>query len=201
MDQFFTWLWSVLDLPALLLVAIMVLMFYVLYRIQQNPDNDFDFSDMFRDETGKPSAARIMVLVCGGVTSWVLMYMIIHDDGHRVDPIFFGLYLGAWSGTALASKWMDLSKMNAQVNLRADYHADLSDSKRSRSRDEDRDTEDDDRGGMDTRGDDRPATRDRDRDRDKDADPRAAERKAAERRAAEREAAEAEKNKDTRTKE
>jgi hypothetical protein len=153
MNEFFTWLWKILDLPALMLVAVMVLMFYVLYRIQQNPNNNFDFADMFRDETGKPSAARVMVLICGGVSSWLLMYMVIHDDNSRLDPLFYGLYLGAWSGTALASKWMDLSRLNAnaQINLRADYKADMSDRRR-------RDSEDDE----DERVKDRPTHIERD---------------------------------------
>lgn len=199
MNGFFPWLWRVLDLPALLLVAVMILTFYVLYRIQRNPDNNFDFSDMFRDETGKPSAARVMVLICGGVSSWLLMYMVIHNEDSKIDPIFFGLYLGAWSGTALASKWMDLSKMNANanINLRADYRADLSsDSRRGKRRDDDEDSEEDPRAM------EREASRDEDTSQDrrpssagKDEDPRATERKAAERRATEREAAERERDK------
>lgn len=108
-----------MDLPALLLVAVMSFMFYALYRVQRNPANNFDFADMFRDESGKPSAARIMVLVCGGVTSWLLMYMVMHSVDSRVDPMFFGLYLTAWSGTALASKWMDL-KAGGQLTMKAD---------------------------------------------------------------------------------
>jgi len=205
MDQFFPWLWRVLDLPALLLVAVMGLMCYVLWCIQRNPDNNFDFADMFRDESGKPSAARVMVLICGGVSSWLLMYMVIHSDESRIDPMFFGLYLGAWSGTALASKWMDLSKLNANanINLRANYRADLSsDSRRDRHRDDDDDDgprasereaaaeRDDDTSGQ-NQDQDRRASRG-----NKDDDPRASERRAAERRAAEREAAERERDRD-----
>ena len=182
MDKFFEWLWRVLDLPALLLVAVMVLMFYVLYRIQQNPENNFDFADMFRDETGKPSAARVMVLIAGGVSSWLLMYMAIHNEDSKVDPMFYALYLGAWSGTALASKWMDLSRMNAQVNLRADYRADLSGSESSsgrRHRDDEGDEDLRDRG-------DRRYDRGRSSSGRDSEDPRERERQEAMARAAER---------------
>lgn len=107
-EQFFTWFWKILDLPALLLVAVMGLLFYVLWRIQINPDNKFDFADMFRDELGKPSAARMMILVCGGVSSWGIMYMLIHDVDSKMDPWYFVAYMGIWSGSALASKALDI---------------------------------------------------------------------------------------------
>ena len=111
---FLPWLWSIVDLPALLLVAVMGIVFYVLYRIQANPENNFDFSDMFRDEKGKPSAARMMILVSGGVSSWAVMYMLVHSKESMIDPFIFGLYLGVWSGSALASKWMETNK-TAQI--------------------------------------------------------------------------------------
>lgn len=97
-----------MDLPALLLVAVMGMLFYALYRIQVDPHNNFDFADMFRDENGKPSAARLMILVCGGVSSWGIMYMLMHDDSSKIDPVLFGIYVAIWSGSALASKALDI---------------------------------------------------------------------------------------------
>lgn len=110
MTDFFPWLWRILDLPALMLVAVMGLLFYAVYRVQTNKQNDFDFSDMFRDDSGKPSAARMMVLVCGGVSSWAIMYMLMHSSDKKIDAMIFGIYLAVWSGSALAAKWMETNK-------------------------------------------------------------------------------------------
>lgn len=107
-SQFFTWLWRVMDLPAMLLVAVMWVLFYVLRRIQDDPHNNFDFADMFRDEVGKPSAARMMILVCGAVSSWGIMYMLMHDTDSKIDPWFFIGYMGIWSGSALAAKALEI---------------------------------------------------------------------------------------------
>lgn len=108
LSQFFSWFWKVIDLPAMLLVAVMGMLFYALYRVQVDPHNDFDFADMFRDEAGKPSASKLMILVCGGVTSWGIMYMLMHNDDSKIDPVYFGIYMGVWSGSALATKALDI---------------------------------------------------------------------------------------------
>lgn len=97
-----------MDLPAMLMVAVMGILFYALYRVQRDPNNNFDFADMFRDEAGKPSAARLMVLVCGAVTSWGIMYMLMHNTDSKIDPVYFLIYTGIWSGSALASKALDI---------------------------------------------------------------------------------------------
>jgi hypothetical protein len=106
-DIFFVWLKTTIDLPALLLIGMMVLFVYVLVQIQRNKDNKFDFADLFLDETGKASVARMMNLICGGVASWVLMYMVMHSQDGKVELGYYIAFMGIWSGQKVADKLID----------------------------------------------------------------------------------------------
>ena len=106
--QFSGWFGRVFDLPAILLVAIMVVFGYVLRQIQKDKANRFEFADIFLDESGKASAARMMVLISGGVSSWGLMYMLMHDTEGKIEPIFYISYMAVWSGSAIAVKALEI---------------------------------------------------------------------------------------------
>lgn len=106
--QFASWFGRVFDLPAILLVAIMLIFGYVLRQIQKDKENRFEFGDIFLDENGKASASRMMVLISGGVSSWGFMYMLMHDADGKIDPIFYIAYMGVWSGSAIAVKALEI---------------------------------------------------------------------------------------------
>jgi hypothetical protein len=95
-----------IDLPAIILFAIMLMGCYVIWKAQQK--DGFDFSEMLRDENNKPSAVRIGVLVSLAISSWGLMNHVLLT-GPNINPWIYGLYIGGWSGALVfveaAKKW------------------------------------------------------------------------------------------------
>lgn len=100
------WWMSMVDFPALILLIILALGGWVLWKTQKNPDNDFDFSDMLRDEFNKPSAFRLAIFVCLGVSTWAIMYMLVNNKG-KIDAWIFIAYMAIWSGAKVADKLVD----------------------------------------------------------------------------------------------
>lgn len=106
LDQLFnTWL-TMVDLPALVLLILLCLGGYVLYKTQANPTNNFDFADMLRDDSGKPSGFRLALFVCLGISSWVIMFLVV--KAKAIDPIIFIAYIAIWSGAKIAEKFIDM---------------------------------------------------------------------------------------------
>ena len=105
--ELFSSFWHSIDLPAMMMVSMMVLFVYVLVQIQKSKDNDFNFADLFLDDNKKASVGRMMSLVSGGVSSWVIMYMVIHDSDSKIDPVYYGIFVGVWSGQRVAEKLID----------------------------------------------------------------------------------------------
>jgi drug/metabolite transporter (DMT)-like permease len=93
-----------LDFPAIILIALLLLGLYVLWRTQKS-NATFDFADMLRDENGKPSSARMAVFVCLAISSWALMYVLIKKAGD-IDPWIFFSYVGIWSGAKVAENFI-----------------------------------------------------------------------------------------------
>jgi hypothetical protein len=94
-----------LDFPAVILMLIFLLGLYVLWKTQ-NADNDFDFSDMLRDDSGKPSSSRLAVFVCLAVSTWSIMYMLVTTKG-VIDTWIFVAYVAIWSGAKVAERGID----------------------------------------------------------------------------------------------
>ena len=89
-----------LDLPAMVFIFIFIILFFILYRTQRS-DNGFDFSQMLRDESGKPSSGRLATFVCLAASTWALMYILVTKQG-TIDPWIFIAYTGIWSGAKVA---------------------------------------------------------------------------------------------------
>lgn len=94
-----------LDFPALILLLIFLLGLYVLWKTQK-ADNGFDFSEMLRDDSGKPSSSRLAVFVCLAVSTWAIMYMLITNNG-VIDTWIFIAYVAIWSGAKVAERFID----------------------------------------------------------------------------------------------
>lgn len=94
-----------LDFPALILLLIFLLGLYVLWKTQK-AKNGFDFSDMLRDDSGKPSSSRLAVFVCLGVSTWAIMYMLVTNKG-IIDTWIFVAYIAIWSGAKVAEKGIE----------------------------------------------------------------------------------------------
>ena len=103
------WIGINIDFPAVILLMLLIMGAYVMWKTQSNPNNNFDFSEMLRDDSGKPSAFRMGIFVSMALSSWGLMYVLIHNQGH-VDTIIaymFIAYMAIWSGAKIVEKAID----------------------------------------------------------------------------------------------
>jgi len=103
-DLYQKWL-SMVDFPALILLIITLLGVYVIYKTQQDPHNQFDFADMLRDDTNKPSALRLAIFVCLAISSWAVMYIIVSTQ--TIDSWLLIAYMAVWSGAKVAEKLVE----------------------------------------------------------------------------------------------
>lgn len=107
-DGFLKWWMEMIDFPAFVLLLLLMVFGWVLYKTQANKENKFDFADMLRDDNGKPSSTRMAVFVCLGLSSWALMYLVINNK-HKVDVSFvFVAFMIIWSGQKVAEKFLDV---------------------------------------------------------------------------------------------
>lgn len=100
------WFEKFMDFPALILLMIFFMGGWVMWKTQMNPDNHFDFADMLRDETCKPSALRLSIFVSLGISSWAIMYMLVTNKG-TIDIWALIAYMAIWSGAKVAEKFID----------------------------------------------------------------------------------------------
>ena len=93
-------LWTDLDIATSILLLLLLLGGWVLWKVQRDPNNGFSFEEMLRDDVGKPSAFRLAIFVSLAVSTWVLMYIVLKTN--TVDTWIFVTYLGIWSGAKVA---------------------------------------------------------------------------------------------------
>jgi hypothetical protein len=99
-----TWWVAHMDVPSVTLLVIGLVGFYILWKVQRDPTNSFDFADMMRDDAGKPSAARLASFVCLAISTWGLMFMMMNKG---IDDTLYLGYIALWSGTKVAEKAID----------------------------------------------------------------------------------------------
>lgn len=94
--------------PLGVLVLLMGVMVYVLWRAQQR--SGLDLANMLRDDQGKESGLRMAVLGSFAVTSWALALA-----AHRgtLSPEMWNAYLLTWSGAMVFVKAAD--RWNGQL--------------------------------------------------------------------------------------
>jgi uncharacterized membrane-anchored protein len=97
------------DIASIVMLLIFMMGGWVLYRVQKDPDNNFEFEDMLRDDSGKPSAFRMAIFVSLAVSTWVVMYIVLKNN--TIDTWMFLSYLGIWSGAKIAE-----TAINAYTN-------------------------------------------------------------------------------------
>ena len=85
-----------LDIATDVMIGVLLLGAWILWKVQKDPDNDFNFEDMLRDDFGKPSAFRLAIFISLAVSTWVIMYIVLKTNS--VDSWFFVSYLAIWSG-------------------------------------------------------------------------------------------------------
>ena len=104
-----------IDLPALVLLAMLVALGVAMWKAQQR--QDFDWGEGFRDANNKISFVRMGVLVCIGVSSWLLIYLtmttINAGDAPTIEALnavfkFYVTYMAFWSGTKIAERVVEI---------------------------------------------------------------------------------------------
>lgn len=100
------WIADHFDLAAFVLILLLILALFIAWRAQGR--DDFDFADMLRDSSGKTSVARVGALVCLSISSWYVIYVTIKSNTVSDNVLWsFGLYMGVWSGTKVAERFID----------------------------------------------------------------------------------------------
>jgi hypothetical protein len=106
-----------LDVSSLVLLSMVLVMVFILWKTQQRAD--FDFSNMLRDDTvsdqypkGKESIARI----CSGAAFIIHSWLLVHDATakgwvYNKDEVF--VYCVTWSGSLVLLKAIDAWKSKA----------------------------------------------------------------------------------------
>ncbi len=81
------------DLPAVFLAICVGLMLYVVYKAQQQ--TSFNFANMLRDENGKESSHRLVVIGCFGISSWLISADFLTNKEINENAMF--IYVGIFS--------------------------------------------------------------------------------------------------------
>ena len=98
-------LFSKLNTSSVSFMLLLLLVIYVLFQVQKRPD--FDFAEMLKTN-GKPSAARLGMLVSLAVSSWIIIDVASVDlsTANSSSRLFelLGLYLGVFAGAKVLEK-------------------------------------------------------------------------------------------------
>lgn len=90
--------------PLVILFALIGFSWRLLVLAQRK--SDFNIEEMFKDEAGKPSSVRFIMLMAFAISSWYLAVRVLSG---KPEPIEYLYYLGTWSGAAvfikLAERW------------------------------------------------------------------------------------------------
>jgi hypothetical protein len=81
---------------------------WMLNRAQVKPT--FNIEEMFQDETGKVSSARVIAFMAFAISSWDIMAARLSNTANGEQ---FAYYLFAWSGALVFVKFAD--KWNGQM--------------------------------------------------------------------------------------
>lgn len=125
------WL-QALDIPTIVLMVVMGLGAWILWKVQKDPNNDFNFEEMLRDENQKPSAFRLAIFISLAVSTWVIMHIVLKTN--TIDSWVFVTYLGIWSGAKVAESALNAygSRGNRTSRRYEDYGSDDRELRQSR---------------------------------------------------------------------
>lgn len=87
------------DLPAILLVLMIIIIAISLYITHRNCDTTFDLTDLITYK-GRVDNAKFCQIGAFFLSSWVIYYMTLNN---RLTEWAFGLYMAAWVGARVAS--------------------------------------------------------------------------------------------------
>ena len=94
------------DIATVIMIVILMLGGWVLFRVQHDKSNNFNFEDMLRDDNGKPSSFRLAIFVSLAVSTWIIMYIVLKTN--TLDTWMYISYLAIWSGAKIAEKAIEV---------------------------------------------------------------------------------------------
>lgn len=94
------------DIPATVLIALLVAGAFVIFKAQQK--DNFDFAQMLTDDSGKPSAMRLAVFVCLAASTWALIKVVMTSNDPKESFNFYMAYIAVWSGAKIVEKLLDV---------------------------------------------------------------------------------------------
>jgi len=97
------WSEANIDLPTVVLIVMLGFSVQIVRLAQRN--GKVDFSEMIKDDTGKASALRLVVLGAFAISCWVIMHESL-VAGQVSSELFLG-WLGIWVTAALGGKGIE----------------------------------------------------------------------------------------------
>lgn len=80
------------DNMALILAGILISLIFAAWRLQRNPENDFNILDLLM-ENGHVSKAAVVMMGSFSLTSWMMIQLTLAG---KMTEGYFGLYSAAW---------------------------------------------------------------------------------------------------------
>lgn len=100
------WIEATANIPNALLIFLIALSAWVLRTAQKN--EKFEIGLMLVDENGKPSSSRFAVLICLGITSYILIYAFVNKSvGENILLSMFYAYIVTWAASKSIEKIID----------------------------------------------------------------------------------------------
>jgi hypothetical protein len=82
-------------------LAVVFWFIWQLYKLNNNPNNTFSFSDLFVDESGKAGNSKMRINLAFIASTGILLYFSFND---KLSEWFFSAYLLAFIGDRISSR-------------------------------------------------------------------------------------------------
>ena len=99
-----------LDLMAILLIFLILCAAWIAEKASKNPNNKFDFSEMFVGDGGKNSMTNFGKFVALVVSSWSVIAIIVTEQSDALIEFVVGAYLSAWVADSIANHFANRGK-------------------------------------------------------------------------------------------
>jgi hypothetical protein len=86
----------------MILIGIVLSGIAILFKLQATKDR-FDLRSVIADDKGQPSIHKIGQLVALLLSTWMLVYLAVHN---QMTEGYFGTYMGIWAAAQAADKWL-----------------------------------------------------------------------------------------------
>lgn len=99
-----------IDVPSLALGVMALIGCWMMIKAQRRPD--FDWGNLFKDQDGKESAARLGMVAALALSTWLLIFVTMNTpkSAFTGDLLFniFCVFMAVWSGAKIVDKALDL---------------------------------------------------------------------------------------------